>query len=98
MGLVALLVAGGAAEVLQVSLNCPLPLQRTHPLALLIYCFLFLRRWELPVQQLGSCSRREVNLFLSEKQGGNSHFIMIPISADLEIWRSCVSIRCCLYL
>jgi len=29
--LVALLVAGGAAGVLSVSLNCPLPLQRTHP-------------------------------------------------------------------
>jgi len=24
-------VAGGAAEVLPVSLNCPLPLRRTHP-------------------------------------------------------------------
>ena len=31
MGLVALLVVGGAAEVLPVSLNCPLPLRRTHP-------------------------------------------------------------------
>jgi len=31
LGLVALLVAGGAAEVLPVSLNCHLPLRRTHP-------------------------------------------------------------------
>ena len=31
LGLVAVLVADGAAEVLPVSLNCPLPLQRTHP-------------------------------------------------------------------
>jgi hypothetical protein len=31
LGLVALLVVGGAAEVLPVSLNCPLPLRRTHP-------------------------------------------------------------------
>ena len=30
-GLVALLVAGGAAGMLSVSLNCPLPLRRTHP-------------------------------------------------------------------
>jgi hypothetical protein len=37
---VALLVAGGAAEVLPVSLNRPLPLRRTHPLTLV---FLFLR-------------------------------------------------------
>jgi len=35
---VALLVAGGAAEVLPVSLNCPLPLRRTHP-PTLVCCF-----------------------------------------------------------
>ena len=38
LGLVALLVAGGAAEVLPVSLNCPLPLRRTHP-PTLVCCF-----------------------------------------------------------
>ena len=38
LGLVALLVAGGAAEMLPVSLNCPLPLQRTHP-PTLVCCF-----------------------------------------------------------
>ena len=31
LGLLAVLVAGGAAEVLPVSLNCPLPLRRTYP-------------------------------------------------------------------
>jgi len=31
LGLVAVLVAGGAAEVVPVSLNCPLPLRRTPP-------------------------------------------------------------------
>jgi len=31
-------VAGGAAEVLPVSLNCPLPLRRTHP-PTLVCCF-----------------------------------------------------------
>ena len=36
--LVALLVVGGAAEVLPVSLNCPLPLRRTHP-PILVCCF-----------------------------------------------------------
>ena len=35
-GLVALLVAGGAAGMLPVSLNCPLPLRRTHPPA--VFC------------------------------------------------------------
>ena len=39
LGLVALLVAGGAAEVLPVSLNCSLPLRRTHPPTLVCcYC------------------------------------------------------------
>ena len=34
-----LLTAGGAAEVLLVSLNCPLPLLRTHLPLLLVCCF-----------------------------------------------------------
>jgi len=38
LGLVALLVAGGAAGVLPASLNCPLPLRRTH-LPTLACCF-----------------------------------------------------------
>jgi len=38
LGLVALLVAGGAAEVLPVPLNCPPPLRRTHP-PTLFCCF-----------------------------------------------------------
>ena len=37
-GLVALLVAGGAAGMLPVSLNCPLLLRRTHP-PTLVCCF-----------------------------------------------------------
>jgi len=35
-------MAGGAAEVLLVSLSCPLPLLRTHPpslASLLLFCF-----------------------------------------------------------
>jgi len=31
-------VAGGAAEVLLVSLNCSLPLRRTHPATLVFMC------------------------------------------------------------
>jgi len=34
-----LLMAGGAAEVLLVSLSCPLPLLRTHPASLLVCCY-----------------------------------------------------------
>jgi hypothetical protein len=46
LGLVALLVAGGAARVLPVSLSCHLPLQRTHPPAVVCCCFLcFCRDW-----------------------------------------------------
>jgi len=40
LGLVALLVADGAAGVLSVSLNCPLPLRRTHP-PTLVCCLCF---------------------------------------------------------
>ena len=42
LGKVDLLMAGGAAEVLLVSLSCPLPLLRTHPTfvaSLLRLCF-----------------------------------------------------------
>ena len=45
LGLVALLVAGGAAGVLPVLFNCPLPLRRTHP-STLVCCFCVLQRWE----------------------------------------------------
>ena len=38
LGLVAVLVAGGAAELLPVSLNCPLPLRRPHP-PTIVSCF-----------------------------------------------------------
>jgi len=44
LGLVALPVAGGAAEVLPVSLNFPLPLRRAYPSTFVV--FVFLQRWE----------------------------------------------------
>jgi len=43
LGLVALLVAGGAAGVLQVS--CPLPLRRAHPHAIVCCFSCFCRGW-----------------------------------------------------
>ena len=47
-GKVNLLMAGGAAELLPVSLSCPLPLRRTQPLPVFLCCFLFLRKWAQP--------------------------------------------------
>ena len=46
LGKVDLLMAGRAAEVLLVSLSCPLPLLRTHPPSLLVCCiFVFAGMW-----------------------------------------------------
>jgi len=62
-------MAGGAAEVLPVSLSCPLLLQRTHPPPLSVCCLLIF-------VEVGAVStafgRLEVNLFLSDKQRGKS--------------------------
>jgi hypothetical protein len=61
----ALLVAGGAAEVLPVSPNCPLPLQRIHPPTLVCCFFVF--------AAVGVTSTKsgwlEVNRSLSGKRG-----------------------------
>jgi len=73
-----LVLAGGAAEVLPFSLSCPLPLLRTHPPKLLVCCFFY---------SCGDGSNQysirtvEVNLFLSGKRGGKSHFGIVLVSA-----------------
>ena len=64
LGLVAVLVAGGAAEVLPVSLNCPLPLRRTHP-PTLVCCFCVFAAVGVTSTKSG---RLEVNLSFSGKQ------------------------------
>jgi len=69
LGLVALLVAGGAAGVLRVSLSCPLPHRRTHPPAVVCRFCVFA---EIGVTSTIS-GRLEVNLSLSEKRGGKRH-------------------------
>ena len=74
LGKVDLLVAGGAAEVLPVPLNRPLPLLRIHPLSLLVV--------DMGAINIAS-GRLEVNLFLSEKRGGTSHLSIILVSAVL---------------
>ena len=76
LGLVALLVAGGAAGGLPVSLSCPLPLRRTHPPEV-VCCFRVFA--EVGVTNTIS-GRLEVNLSLSEKQGGKSHLGTILLS------------------
>jgi len=80
-------MAGGAVEMLLVSLRFPLPLLRTRPPSLLVCClFVF--------AEMGATStasgRLEVNLFLSEKRGGKSHFGIILVSAVLGFssWKS----------
>jgi len=51
-----LLMAGGAADVLLVSLSCPLPLLRTHPPSLLVCCFFVLA--EMGATSIASGRRR----------------------------------------
>ena len=77
LGLVALLVAGGAAEVLPVSHNCPLPLQRTHP-PTLVSCFCVFAAMGVTSTKSG---RLEVNRSLSGKRGGKSHLGTNRLSA-----------------
>jgi hypothetical protein len=89
LGLVALLVAGGAAEVLPISLNCPLPLRRTHPPTLVCCCCVFAA---LGVTSTKS-GRLEVHLSLSGKRGGKSHLRTIVLSVVSGIWRFCMVIR-----
>jgi len=89
LGLVALLAVGGAAEVLPVSLNCPLPLRRTHP-PTLVCCICVFAALGLTSTKFG---RLEVNLSLSGKRGGKSHLGTILLSAVSEIWRFCMAIR-----
>ena len=81
-------MAGGAAEVLPVSLNCPRPFQRTHPPTLV--CFRVFAALGITSTKSG---RLEVNLSLSEKRGGKSHSGTILLSAVSEIWRFCMVIR-----
>ena len=78
-------MAGGAAEMLPVSLNCPLPLRRTHPPTLVCWFCVFAA---LGVTSTKS-GRLEVNLSLSGKRGGKSHLFennsTFSCFRDLEI-------------
>jgi hypothetical protein len=84
------LVAVGAAEVLPVSLNCSLPLRRTHPPSTLVCRFCVFATLGVTSTKSG---RLEVNLSLSGKRGGKSHWGTILLSAVSGIWRFCMAIR-----
>jgi len=88
-------VAGGAAEVLPVPLNCPLPLRRTHP-PTLVCCFCVFAAMGVTSTKSG---RLEVNLSLSGKRVGRAiweqfYFQLFQESGGFA-WSS---VRCCLYL
>jgi len=70
--------ACGAVEVLPIFLSCPLPLLRILPPSLLVCSFFVLA--EMGATSIAS-GRLEVNLFLSGKWGGKSHFGIILVSA-----------------
>ena len=89
LGLMALLVTGGAAGVLPVSPSCPLPLRRTHPHAV-VCCFRVFAEFGVTSTISG---RLEVNLSLSGKRSGKSHLGTILLSAVSGIWRFCMVIR-----
>jgi len=82
-------VADGAARVLPVSLNCPLPLRRTHP-PTLVCCVCVFAAMGVTSTKSG---RLEVNLPLHGKRGEKSHLGTILLLAVLEIWRFCMIIR-----
>jgi len=77
-----------AAEVLPVSLNCPLPLLRTHP-PTLVCCVCVFAAVGVTSTKSG---RLEVDLSLSGKWGGRSHLGTILLSAVSGIWRFCMVI------
>ena len=79
----------GAAEVLPVSFNFPLPLRRTHP-PTLVCCFCVFAAMGVTSTKSG---RLEVNLSLPGKRGGKSHLGTILLSAVSETWRFCMVIR-----
>jgi hypothetical protein len=78
-----LVAAGGAVEVLPVTLSCALPFLRTHPPAMLVSCFFGFA--EVGATSNTASERLEVSLFLSVKRGGKSHFGIILVSAVLGI-------------
>ena len=71
------MVAGGAVEVLPVSLSCPLPPLRTRPPPLLVVCCFFVFAEMVGANSTASGRRQEVNLFLFGKRVGKSHFGII---------------------
>ena len=96
-GVGALLVAGSAAGMLPVSLNCPLPLRRTHP-PTSVCCFCVFAAMGVTSTKPG---RLEVHLSLSGKRGGKSHLgtnLLSAVSGTCSGDFAWSSVCCCLYL
>jgi len=68
-----------------VSLSCPLPLLRTHPPPLLVCCFFVFVEMGATITASG---RLDVNLFLSEKRSGKSHF-GLGCHLVSAVWEGC---------
>jgi len=81
LGFMALLVAGGAAEVLPVSLNCPLPLRRTH-LPTLVCCYCVFAVMGVTSTKSG---RLEVNLGSGVGRAIWEQNVQIVVQADLNL-------------
>jgi hypothetical protein len=94
LGLVALLVAGGAAGVLPISLNCHLPLRRTHsPILVCNSCVFAAMR----VTSTKSGRLEVICLYLKSGVRGKSHLGTTLLSSVSGIRRSpsrfCIVIR-----
>ena len=77
------MAAGGAVEVLPVSLSLPLPLLRARPPSLLVCCFFV---YAVMGATSSASGRLEMNLLLSEKRVGRSHcYGIVLVSAVPEI-------------
>ena len=77
----------GAPGLLQLPLATP-----ENPPPFIASLLLFYNFAEIRATSTAS-GRLEVNLFLSEKRGGKSHFGTILVSAVLRIWRFCIANR-----
>jgi hypothetical protein len=97
LGLVALLVAGGAAEVLPVSLNCPLPATSKNPppyISLLFLCFCRDGSNQHKIWAVGGTSVFIWEAGWEEPFGNYSTFRCFRERCGDFAWSS---VRCCLY-
>ena len=92
LGLVAVLVAGGAAEVLPVFLNCSLPLRRTHPPAV-VCCFRVYAEIGVTNTISGRCilARREVQRIPTQKL--DRDYVVFTTDPQVVMYRLLCALR-----